>query len=89
MKQWALYVLVGLPFLSFNPNDHIVPNTEQNRLQSNQQSTEGYEFPNDPSSNNYFNDPNWPNVNPNSRFNNTPQDAYYYNPPQTYQNNPR
>ncbi len=28
------------------------------------------EFPNDPQSNNYFNDPNWPNVQPGDDYNN-------------------
>ena len=83
MRKSLVLMLVSLPFLSFNPNDHIVPDTEHDRPINNQASYEGYAFPNDPSSNNYFNDPNWPNVDPNARYNTTPQ-AVYYSPYGTY-----
>lgn len=80
MKKRLAYTLLALPFLSFNPQDHIVPDTEHEGYRKGQLSPEGYEFPNDPQSNNYFNDPNWPRKDPNAKFNNTPEDSYYTSP---------
>lgn len=85
MKKAAPLFLIILPLLAFDPNQHVVPDTEHDYYNRGGYNTQGYSFPNDPQSNNYFDDPNWPNSNRSDRYNHQPSDTYYTSPNTNYQ----
>lgn len=85
MKKLIIATFAALPlFAAFNMEDHIVPDSEHGNYPAGGYNTQGYAFPNDPSSNNYFDDPNWPNTRPGDKYNHRPLNSYYQSPGGTY-----
>lgn len=86
MKKMIPLALFAIPLFGFDLREHVVPDTQSDTFnQGYYYNTQGYEFPNDPQSNNYFDDPNWPNTHRQDRYNYEPENAYYTSPNSNYQ----